>query len=397
MSRYRTIDDLGELRGKRVLVRLDLNVPVHDGKVTDTTRIERSAATLKELAERGAKVILLSHFGRPKGRDPKESLAIVAPALAEITGLKVAFADDCIGTAAEAAVAALKPGQALLLENTRFHAGEEKNDKAFVASLAKLGDLYVNDAFSAAHRAHASTEGLAHVLPSAAGRAMEAELSALTRALDTPERPLVAVVGGAKVSTKLALLGNLLGKVDALIIGGAMANTFLSAQGLGIGRSLHEPELAATAREIMAEAKKRKLAFILPRDVVVATELKPMAAARTCLASAVPADMMILDVGKLALTDIAARFETAKTVVWNGPLGAFEVPPFDNGTNIAARQVAMLTKIGMLVSVAGGGDTVAALNNAGAAEDFTYVSTAGGAFLEWLEGRRLPGIEALKR
>jgi phosphoglycerate kinase len=396
MSRYRTLDDL-DVQGKRVLVRLDLNVPVADGKVTDATRIERSAATLKELAHRGAKVILLSHFGRPKGRDPKESLKIVAPALAEITGLRVAFADDCVGPPAEAAVATLKPGEVLLLENTRFHAGEEKNDKAFVASLAKLGDLYVNDAFSAAHRAHASTEGLAHVLPSAAGRAMEAEIAALTRALETPARPLVAVVGGAKVSTKLALLGNLLSKVDALIIGGAMANTFLFAQGLPIGRSLHEPDLADTARGILADARQRNIAFILPRDVVVAAELKALAPARTCLAENVPADMMILDVGKLALTDIAARFETAKTVVWNGPLGAFEVPPFDNGTNIAARQVAMLTKIGMLTSVAGGGDTVAALNNAGAADDFTYVSTAGGAFLEWLEGKALPGVEALKR
>lgn len=396
MSRYRTLDDL-DVQGKRVLVRLDLNVPVKDGKVTDTTRIERSAGTVKELAGHGAKVILLSHFGRPKGRDPKFSLAPVAPAVAQVTGLQVRFAPDCIGADAEAAVAALEPGQVLLLENTRFHDGEEKNDKAFVAALAKLGDLYVNDAFSAAHRAHASTEGLAHVLPAAAGRAMEAELAALTRALETPERPLVAVIGGAKVSSKLALLGHLLSKVDALLIGGAMANTFLFAQGLGIGRSLHEPELADTARKIMAEAKKRNVAFILPRDVVVAAALEPMAQARTCLASAVPADMMILDVGKAALADMAARFETAKTVVWNGPLGAFEVPPFDNGTNTAARQVAMLTKMGMLVSVAGGGDTVAALNNAGAADDFTYVSAAGGAFLEWLEGRPLPGIEALKR
>lgn len=396
MSRYRTLDDL-DVQGKRVLVRLDLNVPVKDGKVTDTTRIERSAGTVKELAGHGAKVILLSHFGRPKGRDPKFSLAPVAPAVAQVTGLQVRFAPDCIGADAEAAVAALEPGQVLLLENTRFHDGEEKNDKAFVAALAKLGDLYVNDAFSAAHRAHASTEGLAHVLPAAAGRAMEAELAALTRALETPERPLVAVIGGAKVSSKLALLGHLLSKVDALLIGGAMANTFLFAQGLGIGRSLHEPELADTARKIMAEAKKRNLAFILPRDIVVAAALEPMAQARTCLASAVPADMMILDVGKAALADMAARFETAKTVVWNGPLGAFEVPPFDNGTNTAARQVAMLTKMGMLVSVAGGGDTVAALNNAGAADDFTYVSAAGGAFLEWLEGRPLPGIEALKR
>lgn len=395
-ARYRTLDDL-DVQGKRVLLRLDLNVPVKDGKVTDATRIERSAATVKELAQRGAWILVLSHFGRPKGRDAKDSLKPVVPALAAATGLSVSFAEDCVGPAAEAAARALAPGAVLLLENTRFHAGEEKNDKAFVAALAQLGDCYVNDAFSAAHRAHASTEGLARVLPSAAGRAMEAELSALSRALEEPERPLVAVVGGAKVSTKLALLGNLLAKVDALIIGGAMANTFLFAQGLAIGHSLHEPDLAGTARDILSQAKARGTAVILPRDVVVAAELKPLVPARTCLADAVPSNMMILDVGRIALTDIAARFETAKTLVWNGPLGAFEVPPFDNGTNTAARQAAMLTKIGLLVSVAGGGDTVAALNNAGAADDFTYVSTAGGAFLEWLEGKALPGVEALKR
>jgi phosphoglycerate kinase len=396
MTRYKTIDAL-DVKGKRVLVRLDLNVPVKDGKITDMTRIARSADTVKALAAKGAKVILLSHFGRPKnGPDAENSLKAVVPAVAAATGLAVDFASDCIGPEAEAAVARLEPGHVLLLENTRFHKGEEKNDPAFVAALAKLGDLYVNDAFSTAHRAHASTEGLAHLLPSAAGRAMEAELKALSRALESPERPLVAVVGGAKVSTKLDLLGNLLDKVDALIIGGAMANTFLAAEGLSVGKSLYEKDLLGTAREILAQAKKRDVALILPRDVVVAAEFKPMAAAKTVPANAVPADMMILDVGVGALADIAARFETAKTVVWNGPLGAFETPPFDQGTNTAARQVAMLTKMGALVSVAGGGDTVAALANAGAEDDFTYVSTAGGAFLEWLEGKVLPGVKALE-
>jgi len=397
MARFKTIDAL-DVKGKRVLVRLDLNVPVKDGKVTDATRIERSAETVKVLASKGAKVILLSHFGRPKdGPDAANSLKPVVPAIADATGLKVAFAADCIGPVAEEAVAKLEPGQVLLLENTRFHKGEEKNDPGFVAELAKLGDFYVNDAFSAAHRAHASTEGLAHKLPSAAGRAMEAELNHLAKALEAPERPLVAVVGGAKVSTKLDLIGNLLGKVDALVIGGAMANTFLAAEGLNVGKSLYEKDLLDTARSIMADAKKRDVALILPRDVVVAAEFKPMAVAKTVPANTVPSDMMILDVGAGALADIAARFESAKTVVWNGPLGAFETPPFDQGTNTAAQQVAMLTKMGTLVSVAGGGDTVSALINAGADDKFTYVSTAGGAFLEWLEGKTLPGVAALEK
>jgi phosphoglycerate kinase len=396
MPRFKTIDDL-DVKGKRVLVRLDLNVPVKDGKVTDATRIARSAGTIKDLAAKGARVILLSHFGRPKdGPDPSQSLKPVIPAIEAATGLKVGFAPDCIGAEAESAVAKLKDGEVLLLENTRFHKGEEKNDPAFVKALAKLGDAYVNDAFSAAHRAHASTEGVAHLLPSAAGRAMEAELKALAKALEAPERPVVAVVGGAKVSTKLDLLGNLLGKVDALVIGGAMANTFLAAQGLSIGKSLYEKDLLPTARDILDQAKTKGVAVILPRDVVIAAEFKPMAAAKTVPADKVPADMMILDVGKEALVDLAARFETAKTVVWNGPLGAFETPPFDQGTSTAARQVAMLTKMGALVSVAGGGDTVAALANAGAEDDFTYVSTAGGAFLEWLEGKELPGVKALE-
>ena len=397
MSAFRTLGDL-DVKAKRVLVRLDLNVPVHDGKVTDVTRIERSADTIKALAAKGAKVILLSHFGRPKdGPDPAQSLAPVVPEVAKATGLKVSFAADCIGKVAEDAVAKLNPGEVLVLENTRFHKGEEKDDPAFIDALAKLGDLYVNDAFSAAHRAHASTEGLAHRLPSAAGIAMQEELDALARALDKPERPVVAVVGGAKISTKLDLLSNLLDKVDALIIGGAMANTFLAAQGYGVGKSLYEKDLVGTAKDILGQAKTKGVAIVLPTDVVVATEFKAMAPSKTVPVSEVPADAMILDVGADSLRNVAARFESAKTVVWNGPFGAFELPPFDNGTNTAARQVAMLTKIGQLVSVAGGGDTVAALNNAGAADDFTYVSTAGGAFLEWLEGKTLPGVKALEK
>lgn len=395
MSAFRTLDDL-DVKAKRVLVRLDLNVPLADGKVSDATRIERSADTIKTLAARGAKVILLSHFGRPKdGPDPTQSLAPVVPEVANATGLKVAFASDCIGPAAEDAVAKLGAGDVLVLENTRFHKGEEKNDPAFIDALAKLGDIYVNDAFSAAHRAHASTEGLAHRLPCAAGRAMQEELLALNRALEMPAHPVVAVVGGAKISTKLDLLSNLLGKVDTLIIGGAMANTFLAAQGFDVGKSLFEKDLVATARDIIAQAQAKGVAIVLPRDVIVATEFKAMAPSSVVPVAAVPADAMILDVGPDSLRNIAAYFESARTVVWNGPFGAFELAPFDNGTNTAARQVAMLTKIGQLVSVAGGGDTVAALNNAGAADDFTYVSTAGGAFLEWLEGKDLPGVKAL--
>lgn len=397
MSAFRTLGDL-DVKAKRVLVRLDLNVPVHDGKVTDATRIERSADTIKTLAARGAKVILLSHFGRPKdGPDPSQSLAPVVPEVAKATGLKVFFAADCIGKVAEDAVAKLNPGDVLVLENTRFHKGEEKNDPAFIDALAKLGDAYVDDAFSTAHRAHASTEGLAHRLPSAAGLAMQEELDALSRALEHPEHPLVAVVGGAKISTKLDLLSNLLDKVDALIIGGAMANTFLAAQGYGIGKSLCEKDLIGTAKDILGQATAKGVAIILPTDVVVANAFKAMAPSKTVPVSDVPADAMILDVGADSLRNVAARFESAKTVVWNGPFGAFELPPFDNGTNTAARQVAMLTRIGQLVSVAGGGDTVAALNNAGAADDFTYVSTAGGAFLEWLEGKTLPGVKALEK
>ena len=395
MAAYKTIDDI-DVANKRVLVRLDLNVPVKDGAVTDATRIERSVKTLKDLADKQARVILLSHFGRPKGqRNPDMSLHVVQPALRDALGTDVAFAEDCIGDAAAVAIDALAPGGFLLLENTRFHPGEEKNDAAFVEALAANGDLYVNDAFSSAHRAHASSEGLAHVLPAAAGRAMEAELKALSQALEDPDRPVVAIVGGAKVSTKLDLLGNLLEKVDHIVIGGGMANTFLAAKGIPVGKSLCEHDLADKARSIMADAEAKNVGIILPTDVVVAGEFKAMADNETIDVHEVTEDQMILDVGPGTLAIIGGRIESANTVVWNGPLGAFEISPFDNGTNHAAQHVAMLTKIGELVSVAGGGDTVAALNNAGATKDFSYVSTAGGAFLEWLEGKELPGVKAL--
>ena len=395
MPEFRTLDQL-DPRGKRVLVRADLNVPMKDGAVTDTARIEQAARTIRDLSARGARVIVLSHFGRPEAKRVETmSLRPVIPALSAAIGMGVAFADDCIGPGAERAVAALKDGDVLLLENTRFHPGEESNDATFIAALAKLGDVYVNDAFSAAHRAHATTEGLAHRLPSYAGRGMQAELEALTRVLEKPEHPVVAIVGGAKISSKLAVLANLITKVDALVIGGGMANNFLKAQGLPIGKSLHEPALLDKAREIMAAAKARGCAIVLPSDGVVAKEFKAMAAAKTMPVHLTPDDGMILDIGSDTLTAIATRLETAKTVVWNGPLGAFETPPFDLGTNAVARHVAMLTKVGALVSVAGGGDTLAALAQAGADDDFTYCSTAGGAFLEWLEGRELPGVKAL--
>lgn len=401
MAGHKTLDDLfksGDLNGRRVLVRADLNVPTDEhGHVTDATRLNRIADTLKEIAAKGAKVIVLSHFGRPKGApEPKFSLAPVAEALSGVVGAKVAFASDCIGAPAKEAVDALPAGGILVLENTRFHAGEEKNDPAFVKALAENGDVYVNDAFSCAHRAHASTEGLAHVLPAYAGRAMEAELDALETALGNPEHPVVAVVGGAKVSTKIALLLNLIHRVDTLIVGGGMANTFLAAQGKKIGKSLCEYDLLDKAREILAAAGKAGCEIMLPVDAVVAREFKAGAEARTVPVDAVPEDMMILDIGSDTMAYLAGRFETAKTVVWNGPLGAFEIPPFDQGTASAARLVGMLTKIGTLKSVAGGGDTVAALNDAGAADDFTYVSAAGGAFLEWMEGAILPGVAALE-
>ena len=392
---FRTLEGV-DLKGKRVLTRVDLNLPVEEGRVTDATRIERVLPTIREIAEKGGRVVLLSHFGRPKGRDTKNSLKPIAAAVSERLGRPVAFAQDCVGDAARKAVDGLKDGEVLLLENTRFHPGEEKNDPAFVKDLAKLGDLYVNDAFSAAHRAHASTEGLARVLPAYAGRAMQAELDALTKGLESPTRPVVAVVGGAKVSTKIELLDNLVAKVDALVIGGGMANTFLYATGLGIGRSLAERDLAETALRIVDRARETGCAIILPVDAVVAAELKAGAPHHTYGIDAIPSDGMILDVGAQSVDRINAAINDAATLVWNGPLGAFEVAPFDQGTVAAARHAAERTRIGRLVSVAGGGDTVAALNQAGVADDFTYISTAGGAFLEWLEGKALPGVEALR-
>ena len=395
MSR-KTLDDL-DLSGKRVLVRVDVNVPVSNGKVTDDTRIRAILPTVKDILAAGGKPILLAHFGRPKGQVvPEMSLAVVRPALEAALGAPVAFAADCVGETAAAAVAALGAGETLLLENTRFHAGEEKNDPALAEEMAKLGDVYVNDAFSAAHRAHASTEGLARLLPSAAGRLMESELSALEKALAHPERPVTAVVGGAKVSTKLDLLSNLMEKVDAIVIGGGMANTFLAAQGVGVGKSLCEHDLLDTAREIMAKAEAQGCTLLLPADVVVAREFKANAASETVPASECPEDAMILDAGPQAVAAVAEQFEKSKTLVWNGPLGAFEIEPFNAATDAAATRAAELTAAGRLLSVAGGGDTVAALNEAGAADEFTYVSAAGGAFLEWMEGVELPGVAALE-
>jgi phosphoglycerate kinase len=395
MTAFRTLDQ-ADLKGKRVLVRVDLNVPMENGRITDATRIERVLPTLREISDKGGKVILLAHFGRPKGRDPKESLRPVAEAVSGQLGKPVAFADDCIGEAAARAVDALKDGDVLLLENTRFHPGEEKNDPAFVEALAKLGDLYVNDAFSAAHRAHASTEGLARALPAYAGRSMQAELDALTKGLEAPKRPVVAIVGGAKVSTKIDLLENLVARVDALVIGGGMANTFVHATGLGVGKSLAEKDLAATALRIIEKARDANCAIILPVDGVCAYEFKAGAQNLTYGIDAIPDDRMILDIGSQSVERVNAAINDAATLVWNGPLGAFEIAPFDQGTVAAARHAAERTKSGKLVSVAGGGDTVAALNHAGVAESFTYVSTAGGAFLEWLEGKSLPGVEALR-
>jgi phosphoglycerate kinase len=392
---FRTLDHV-DVKGKRVLVRVDLNVPVDNGIVTDATRIERVAPALTELADKGAKVILLSHFGRPKGRDAKNSLKPVAAEVARVIKRPVKFADDCIGEAAEAAVAAMKQGDILCLENTRFHAGEEKNDPAFVDALAKLGDMWVNDAFSAAHRAHASTEGLGHRLPAYAGRSMQAELDALGKALEHPQRPVAAVVGGAKISTKLDLLGNLLAKVDVLIIGGAMANTFLLALGKPVGKSLAEGDLTKTALDILAKAKAAKKEIVLPVDAVVAEKFEAHAPSRAVPVDSVGADEMILDIGPKSVEQVVSVLARAKTLLWNGPFGAFEMEPFDNGTVEVAEAAAELTKAGKLVTVAGGGDTVAALNAAGAADRFTYVSTAGGAFLEWLEGKALPGVEVLR-
>ena len=395
MPNFRTLDS-ADLSGKRVLVRVDLNVPMENGKITDATRIARIAPTIAEISGKGGKVILLAHFGRPKGRDPKESLKPVAAEVAHVIKQPVGFADDCVGEAAEKAVAAMKNGDVLLLENTRFHKEEEKNDPAFVAKLAKLGDLYVNDAFSAAHRAHASTEGLAHALPAYAGRTMQAELEALGKALDAPQRPVIALVGGAKVSTKLDLLENLITQVQALVIGGAMANTFLHAQGVNVQKSLAEKDMAETARRILAKAEDAGCAIILPVDAIVAFHFQANAPSHAYGIDALPADGMVLDVGSQSIERIKGAIDDAATLVWNGPLGAFEMTPFDQGTVTVARYAAERTKAKKLVSVAGGGDTVAALNHAHVADKFTYVSTAGGAFLEWLEGRTLPGVEALR-
>src|SRR4051812_6373613 len=392
---FRTLDDV-DVKGKRVLLRVDLNVPMESGRVTDSTRLERVAPTITEISGKGGKVILLAHFGRPKGRDPKESLRPVATALGEVIGRPVAFADDCIGEIAENAVAAMKDGDILCLENTRFHKEEEKNDPAFAAELAKLGDIWVNDAFSAAHRAHASTEGLGHKMPAYAGRTMQAELDALNKALEAPKKPVIAIIGGAKVSTKIELLQNLVSKVDALVIGGGMANTFLHAQGVGIGKSLAEKDLAATALRIFEKASAANCAIILPVDAVVAFHFAANSPSHAYGLDAIPSDGMILDVGPQSLQRIHAAIDDAATLVWNGPLGAFEMTPFDRGTMVAAKHAADRTKVGKLVSVAGGGDTVAALNQAGVADDFSYVSTAGGAFLEWMEGKPLPGVEVLK-
>lgn len=397
MPGFHTLDD-ADVSGKRVLVRVDLNVPMQDGHVTDTTRIERVAPTITELSDKGAKVVLLAHFGRPKGEPNAEfSLAQIVRATEEVLGKPVAFAADCIGPQAEKAVADLEIGGVLLLENTRFHKGEEKNDAEFARALAANGDVYVNDAFSAAHRAHASTEGLARLLPAYAGRTMQAELEALEKGLGKPVKPVVAIVGGAKVSTKIDLLMNLVKKVDALVIGGGMANTFLAARATDVGKSLCEHDLAATAKQIMIEAATAGCAIVLPTDAVVAKEFKANAANEVVDVNAVPADGMILDVGPKTVEAINGWIAKAHTLVWNGPLGAFEIAPFDAATVAAAQFAAEETKAGKLVSVAGGGDTVAALNHAGVADDFTYISTAGGAFLEWMEGKDLPGVTALSK
>lgn len=386
-----TLDDIGDVAGRRVLVRADLNVPMADGAVTDATRLQAAAHSIAELADKGAKVAVLSHFGRPKGRDLSESLAPVASAFGNVLGRPVVFVADCIGPEAEAAVAALPAGGIAVMENSRFHAGEETNDPAFVAALARLGDIYVNDAFSAAHRAHASTEGLAHVLPAFAGRTMQAELTALEKALGEPEHPVAAVVGGAKVSSKLDVLTHLVSQVDHLMIGGGMANTFLAARGISVGKSLCEHNLAPTVLDILARADRAGCTVHLPYDVVVAQQFAANVPSRTVNVHEVAPDDMILDLGDAAVEMLADALKTCRTLVWNGPLGAFETPPFDRGTVALARVAAALTQSGQLLSVAGGGDTVAALNHAGVADQFSYVSTAGGAFLEWMEGKPLPG------
>jgi phosphoglycerate kinase len=395
MTSFRTLDEV-DVTGKRVLLRVDLNVPIHDGEVKDPTRIQRIAPTIAEIADKGGKVILLSHLGRPKGPDPKQSLRPVAAALSKIMGRPVAFVPDCIGPAAERATDAMQPGDVVCLDNTRFYKGEEQNDKDFVAALAKLGDIWVNDAFSAAHRAHASTEGLGHVLPAYAGRAIEAELDALESVLERPAHPVTAIVGGAKVSTKLDLLANLLKKIDVLAIGGAMANTFLFAQGHGVGKSLYEPDLVGTAREILDAAGAGRSEILLPIDALVSEKLAPHAPSRVVTTDSVGEQDMILDIGPRSAEHVVSALARSKTLLWNGPVGAFEVAPFEQGTIKIAEAAAELTDAGKLVSVAGGGDTVAALNAAGVTQRFSFVSTAGGAFLEWLEGKALPGVEILK-
>ena len=395
MPDFKTLDDI-DVTDKVVLVRADLNVPMKDGHVTDATRLERLAPTLRELEQKGAKIVVMSHFGRPKGKVvPEMSLRPVAKALGDILGAPVAFSMDCVGPAAAQNVDHIGEGGVLVLENLRFHAEEEKNDPAFAAKLAALGDIYVNDAFSSAHRAHASTEAIAHLLPSVAGRLMEAELKALGAALEAPKRPVAAVVGGAKISTKLELLGNLVAKVDRLILGGGMANTFLAAKGVAMGKSLVEGEMLDEARAIMVKADGAGCAILLPTDGVVAKEFKEGAASETVPVDAIPGDAMMLDVGPDSVRDLKAVLSECHTLVWNGPLGAFEIAPFDAGTSEVAREAARLTEAGALMSVAGGGDTVAALAKAGVLDRFTYVSTAGGAFLEWLEGKTLPGVAAL--
>jgi len=395
---FKTLDDLTDIAGKRVLVRVDLNVPVKDGKVTDATRIERVVPTIRELSEKGAKVILLAHFGRPKGEPVADmSLSLIAPAVEDILDQRVHFATDCIGEKAATAIAGMNDGDILLLENTRFHKGEEKNDADFTKALAANGDIYVNDAFSAAHRAHSSTEGLAHLLPAYAGRTMQAELEALEKGLGQPVRPVVAIVGGAKVSTKIDLLMNLVKQVDALVIGGGMANTFIAARGTNVGKSLCEHDLAETAKQIMIEAAASGCAIVLPVDGVVAREFKAGAENEVVDIEAIPADAMVLDVGPKSIAAVNEWVSKAATLVWNGPLGAFEIAPFDKATVAVAKHAASRTKSGALVSVAGGGDTVSAMNHAGVVDDLTYVSTAGGAFLEWMEGKPLPGVDILHR
>ncbi len=396
-KRFNTLDDIGDVRGKRVLVRVDLNVPFVDGRVTDDTRMRAAVPTIAELSDKGATVLLLSHFGRPKGaKSSTQSLSMITGALEHVLGRSVMFIPYCAAQGAIDGTAVLAPGDVAVLENTRFEPGEERNDPALVADMARVGDLYVNDAFSASHRAHASTAGLASALPAFAGRAMEAELTALAAALSDPERPVAAVVGGAKVSSKLAVLRHLVGKVDHLIIGGGMANTFLAARGVAVGKSLCEHDLTSTAEDILEAADRAGCTVHLPYDVVVAQEfVANPPSVRTCNVHEVQDDEMILDIGAAATEALADVLKTCRTLVWNGPLGAFETPPFDTATVALARTAAALTREGSLVSVAGGGDTVAALNHAGVTNDFSFVSTAGGAFLEWMEGRELPGVAAL--